>query len=60
MQEFFAKYGVRDRAEFDSKVRGDGTFAARVIDDLLEEKFPAVEPEPKPEVEVPTADEAAE
>lgn len=36
MEEFFSKYGVKDKSEFDNKVRGDATFAARVAEDYVE------------------------
>lgn len=42
MNEFFAKYGVKDKREFDEKVRGDGTFAARIAEDFFDLVVPVV------------------
>jgi hypothetical protein len=40
MEEFYLKYGVKTHNELMENVKSNGIFAARVVEDLLEEKFP--------------------
>lgn len=46
MEEFYKKYGVRDHNDLMENVKSNGVFAARLLSDLLEEKFPAPAAEP--------------
>jgi hypothetical protein len=41
MEEFYAKHGVQHKAELLERVKSDPILAINVINELLDEKFPA-------------------
>jgi hypothetical protein len=52
MDEFYAKYGVKHKADLLERVKSDPILAMAVIDELLEEKFPTAIPVVEAAVEV--------